>query len=170
MNEEPADGASGVFDPGVLIQPVLGLIFLAAGFFTLYLLGQVVTLTCERDDANRPNCVLITTWMEWRELRVRPLPQLSTAYVDESCDEDGCTYRVMLSTNFGDLPLTSAYSSGRTEKERKAQQIIAYLRDDTQPTLTMTERQGLLLLVPLAFLVLGLTMSVPAAWNAVRKR
>lgn len=170
MNEQELDESEGIFNPEVLIQPVLGLIFLAVGFITLYLVGQVVTLSCERDSANRPDCKLITTWMDVRELQVRPLPQLSSAYVQESCDDEGCTYRVMLRTNFGDLPFTSAYSSGRLSKERNVQQILTYLQDSTQPSLQMREGGGLLMLVPVTFLILGLAFSLPAAAKAFRRR
>jgi hypothetical protein len=156
-------------DPGVLIPPFLGFLFIGVGLATMYFIGRVNTLTCSRDITNNQTCALITTWMGLTELSVRPLPQLTSAYVQDNCDEDGCTYRVMLSTRFGDLPLTSIYSSGKVDKQQKAEQVRLFLQDNSQAELKISEGGGLFILFPLIFIGMGLFLCTAALANLFLK-
>lgn len=155
-------------DPGVLIVPFLGFLLFSAGLITLYLVGRVSTLSCARNEPGEPQCALITTWMGMTQLSDKPLATLSSAFVDESCDEDGCTYRVMLRTAREDLPLISSYSSGRTDKQMKVDQVLSFLADSSQKSLQITDGGGLFVLIPVAFAGVGLWMCVTSLWKLFR--
>jgi hypothetical protein len=147
-------------DPAVLITPFLGFLLFGAGLVAMYFIGQVSNLSCTRNVETEVKCSLVTTWMGLTQLSDKPLAKLNSAYVQESCDEDGCTYRVMLSTLREDLPLISSYSSGITDKQRKVDQILSFLSDDSQPNLQVADGGGLFILFPLFFLGAGLWMGV----------
>lgn len=147
-------------DPGILITPFIGFLLLGAGLLFMYWLGQVNTLTCRRELQSGMQCHLVTTWMELVELDDRPLAPLSAAYVDESCDEDGCTYRVLLSTARADLPLIDSYSSGITDKQLKVDQIQAFLTDANQTELKIKDGGGFFIIIPVAFAGAGLWMCI----------
>ena len=147
-------------DPGVLIMPMLGFLLFSAGLLALYFLGQVNTLSCTRSVQVEIKCSLVTTWMDLTQLADKPLAPLSSAYLDESCDEDGCTYRVMLRTAREDLPLISSYSSGSIDKQIKVDQILAFLADRSQASLKISDGGGLFILIPLGFAGVGLWMCI----------
>ena len=156
-------------DPGTLISPFLGCLLIGAGLAALYFVGQVTTLACSREQANRPNCAMITSWMNLTELSQRPVPQLTTAYIQDSCDEDGCTYRVMLSSSFGDLPFSKIYSSGMADKQYKVDQIKVFIQDSSQTNLAISEGSGLFIIIPLIFIGVGVYLSASALANVFKQ-
>ncbi|BAJ64561.1 MULTISPECIES: hypothetical protein [Anaerolinea] len=138
---------------------ILAFVFVAAGLGTAYLLGQVHTLTCERT-AERQNCRIDVSWMGILPLRHQTLPRLEGAWVDESCDEDGCTYRVVLQTVSADFPLGVGYSSGKASKEEIVQKIQAFVKNPAQPVLEVKTGGGLWILFPLVFLLTGFWLGI----------
>ena len=89
------------------------------------------------------------------KLTDRPLRQVHSAWVDESCDDDGCTYRVVLETDQGQLPMGTAYSSGSTSKQEQADQVNAFVKDDSIRQVKIQAGGGLWLFIPLIFIALG---------------
>lgn len=74
----------------------------------------------------------------------------------ESCDDDGCTYRVELDSARGSMGLTSYYSSGYRSKEALAEQINAYIADPQKQTLELSTGSGFLgILIPVIFILAG---------------
>lgn len=138
---------------------LLAFLFVAAGLGTAYLLGQVQILTCERAPG-RQNCQIDTSWMGLIPLRHQTIPPLTGAWVDESCDEDGCTYRVILQTGSGDIPLGIGYSSGLHSKQEMAQKVQAFVADPSQPDLEIKTGGGLWILFPLTFLIMGVWLGI----------
>ncbi len=143
-----------------LIVPLMSAMFFGFGLLFLYLMGQVSTLDCSRVGNGGVNCSLLTTWMDLSPLDEKPISQIELAYVQQQCDEDGCTYRVTLHSRFGDFPLTSLYSSGKAEKEQMAHQINTFVQDTSQPTLRLKHRELWGLLLPLVFLLVGILLAV----------
>lgn len=144
------------------INPVtmlLSIIFVGAGLFFTYLLGRVTTLECTRQLA-LPQCNLRVTWMGLVDLSDRPLRQLRSAHVEESCDQDGCTYRVALETDQGRLPLDSAYISDLADRTTKVDAINTFVGSPDQPTLSVQDGGGLWIFFPLIFVVIGLVMGL----------
>jgi hypothetical protein len=93
----------------------------------------------------------------------RTLEGVSGASVGESCDSDGCTYRVDLSTAEGPVGLSGFYSSGRGSKELLAQQINDYVAETEVKTLEVqTEGTGWIVVFTAIFVFAGLAMLLAA--------
>ena len=95
--------------------------------------------------------------------------QLRGAYVQDNCDEDGCTYRVELRTAGGTVPLTSVYSSGLEKKRSTAERINEFV-DSRESKLTLQESAGwIAILASGAFLVAGLAVIILGTLGAIRR-
>jgi len=153
-------------NPEKFIFTILAVIFFGFGTLFSYLLGQVNTLTCERGDrVDDLTCRLTTSWMNIRTLKVRSIPRLDAAGIEEYCDDDGCTYRVILFSGAGNIPLSSAYTSAESSHRMTAERINTFLQDGSQQTLEVETGGGWILVVPVIFAVLGLFFS----WKTFRQ-
>lgn len=156
------------FDPDEWIRIFLGILFVGVGLLFTFIIGQVATLACNRmEDADR--CVLRVNWMGLSPLKEIPIEGLNGARVEESCDDEGdCTYRVLLITSRQALPLQSAYSSGRVEKEEIAAQINAFALDKTIPNLSVSQGGGFWVILPLGFIAVGIFLTINPLKHAFR--
>lgn len=133
----------------------LGIFISGLGLIALYLFGRTTDLTCTRLDEGTYTCRTETSFYHLLTLDSSGIRDLTGAGVDESCDDDDCTYRVLLQTSRGPKPLTSYYSSGYREKERIANQIIASLQEG-RPSFELSVGPGFVgTLVPLLFILMG---------------
>jgi hypothetical protein len=154
-------------DPDYLIMTFLAVLFVGIGLLTAFLLGKVSTFSCARaDDADR--CVLRQNWMGIAPLKETRIEDLQGAQVETSCDDDGCTYRVLILTARQNFPLIAAYSSGQQSKERMVDQINAFVKDRSIPSLEVRDGGGFWMIFPLIFLVVGLGMAVKPLIAALR--
>jgi hypothetical protein len=109
-------------------------------------LGNQTTLTCSR--SGQAVCTLTQKTMLKTSTRTIPLSQLREAYVESNVDSEGDeTFRVVLRTASGDVPLTSSRSSGYAGKRDVANQINAFLQSSGSPTLTVEQDDRLLLYI-----------------------
>jgi len=122
-------------DPDQLIRGGLGLVFFLAGLAVMLFLGNKVTLTCVRSLPPPGICTLRSANMVHAQEKSFAITELSGASIDVSHGDDGDTYRVVLQTTGGSVPMTSYYSSGTSAKQQAVDQINAFVRYDTQPTL-----------------------------------
>jgi hypothetical protein len=78
--------------------------------------------------------------------------------VEESCDDEGCNYRVVLTTLEGEQPLTSYFTSSWTGKEKTATQINDFIQSSSnRGTLSIQENSGLWAsLFSLVFVLVGI--------------
>jgi hypothetical protein len=153
-------------DPDDAVKSLLAVIFVGVGLLLTFLLGQVSTLTCNRvADADR--CVLRVNWMGLARLGETTIEGLQGARVDESCDEDGCTYRVVVVTALDSIPLEKGYSSGKTAKDESAEKINAFVRDRQIRDLEVSAGGGLWLVIPVIFLGMGVWMAGKPLKNAL---
>jgi hypothetical protein len=91
------------------------------------------------------------------------------AEVDESCDEDGCTYRVRVLTGRRSVPLTEYYSSGWGAKEKVADEINDYVARGGEEPLKV--RDGNVMLGALfggIFAIAGLGIAIGGLFGRVR--
>jgi hypothetical protein len=141
----------------------VGLSFFACGALFLAIFGQRYTLTCARPEPSQLTCERAGTWLGLISTGKRPVAGLSGAWVDESCDEDGCTYRVELDSTEGPVGLTGYYTSGYDDKAATAAEINGWLQQGGD-TLVVAEDSGILgVLLPAVFMLLGIGMA--AAWG-----
>lgn len=141
-------------DDSWLAAVVMAILLTSMGAFFTYLLGKEHTLTCTHRDGATP-CAIHITWMGLVDLSVQPLDGLRSASVEENCDED-CTYRVLLETRGGMIPFPAVYSSGSVDKTKTAEQINQFMANAEQPTLQVKTGGGFFVLIPAAFMAVGL--------------
>jgi hypothetical protein len=120
-----------------LIRGGLGLVLFIAGLVVMLFFGNNVTLTCVRSLPPPGFCTLRSANMVSARETIIPIPDLSGAAIDVSQGEDGDTYRVLLQTTRGSLPMTSYYSSGLSAKQQAVDQVNSFLIYDTMQTLSI---------------------------------
>jgi hypothetical protein len=147
-------------DPDQWTLYFLSVVFVGVGLLVLFFLGQNDTLRCTRTGGTQVHCTLTTTWMNISRLKEVTFSSLISANTEENCDEDGCTYRVMLVTSSGGLPLTNVYSSGYESKQKMVDQINSYLRTSDQRSLEIESSSGLWIVLPVFFILVGIGLGV----------
>ena len=157
-------GSSGTVG-GILF----GLAFCSCGLIFFLVFGQSYTLRCSRPEPSQVSCVRERRWLRSVATGSERVDGLSQAWVGESCDEDGCTYRVELATAQGEMPFTGYYSSGYDEKAVVASEINTFLADPRIPELEVRSDAGLFgFLLPAIFIVVGLGVAVASATSVLR--
>lgn len=155
-------------DLGQLTPPelILSVLFVGAGLFFLYLLGQQTTLICTRTGAME-QCTLQTSWMNLVQLNHHAIEDIRSAWVENQCDDDGCTYRVVIRTDRGEIPLGQAFSSGMASKEHNAEQINAFASQQRNE-LKVSEGGGGWILIPIVFTILGIRLIYRPLWATLQ--
>lgn len=131
---------------GNLFPILFGLAFILLGLGLGYLLGQRYALTCTRPEPAYVDCQLERTLLGY-PVGSRSLPRVSRAYLDVSESSDGDTYRVVLVTAGGEVPLTGYYSSQWAPQWQAVRELEAFLAGSETSTTTVytgTGRLGLL--------------------------
>lgn len=134
-----------------------GLGLIACGCLFSILFGEAITLTCTRVESTQIRCERRAVWLGLvpRDTEIVRAPY--AARVEESCDQDGCTYRVTLDTETGPAPLTGFYTSGLPARQETADRLNTFLQDHTQKTVTVQANTGLSgALLPLVLMAIGL--------------
>jgi hypothetical protein len=150
----------------VISATLYGLVFTACGCVLSLIFGQAAILTCNRIEPSQIECVRQTKWLRWVPVGEQSIPELRGAEVGQSCDEDGCTYRVELNTAEGLIPLTTYFSSGAGPKQEATERINAFLQNPQGSSLTVRSDAGLLaFILPFAFVLVG---PLIAMWSVVR--
>lgn len=137
---------------------LVGGLFIATGFVPSLFIGDQ-TLECDRA-TQRCQIERSTLWQTTSEQF--SLNHLEAAEVDVSRDSDGDrTYRVLLQTYEGSIPLTTYFSSGRSMHSNQVQTINAFLQDANQPSLLIRQNDSWIgLLFSGVFTLLGGVMVV----------
>jgi hypothetical protein len=141
-----------------LFPIVFGGVFVLMGTVFLYFLGIQTQLECRRSDGL--NCTLRTTWMYLFEINQTNVANLQKSWVDSRCDQDGCTYWVVLTTANGDMRFDDSASSDRDPKTLIAKQINTGLQDASQTSFTASSQDGWWIILPLVFIIIGLAIAI----------
>lgn len=108
------------------------IVFVLVGMGVLFL-SSSATLTCERAAGS---CTLERTGVVGGGSESLVLGEIQSAFVQERrSGEGGATYRVVLETERGTVPLLLSSSSGRKGKDAVAQEINGFLGDLSAPSL-----------------------------------
>ena len=107
----------------LLKSAIWGMIFTGAGILALYFFARTTTLSCERGPKDQVMCVKSENLLGILDFKDEHISSLENAWVSESCDDDGCTYRVELDAARDTFHLTSYSSSGYRSKEEMAHQF-----------------------------------------------
>lgn len=126
-------------------------------------MGFTSKTTCEHIEPEQVECTISRTIYSIIPVGSVTANRVSQAWVDRNCDED-CTYRVVLTSADGDVPVTDMYSSGYEDKRQLADEINAYLAaEDSNPVefkSSIMSSMGIFILLPFVFFVIGvLTMT-----------
>jgi hypothetical protein len=135
------------------IALALGAVFLLVGLGVIAFGASLTTLTCERGGATPGSCTLAQQRPGRSTTRAIALQDVRGAQIEQSTSRSrrssstgnrnrtrsSTTYRVVLRTTRGDIPLTGAYSSGYEAKQRQVDQLTAFLADGSARTLTLRD-------------------------------
>lgn len=153
-----------------LSQILFGLVFAGMGWLSLYLFGQATVLTCARDGNDRISCLQEARWLGKLKVSESQIYDLRGAWVEDNCDSDGCTYRVVLSIGSGSQPLTKAFSSGEAGKQKLAEQINAFCKSESARSVEIQDKTSwMAVLVTGTFVVVGLGIAFVGARNLFQR-
>lgn len=142
-----------------LITPlVFGLAFTGFGFVFLLLGAYRSDLSCAHDELGQVNCSIQSSWLGYFPQPIRSALDVKEATVYESCDSDGCTYRVEFQTASGSVPLNNVYSSGYSDKEAIANEVNSFIYGSGTNELYLHTDLGMgwFILIPVLFTLIGL--------------
>ena len=152
----------------LLKAAIWGMVFTGVGILSLFFFARTTTLTCERGPKDQISCVKSENLLGMLDFKDEHIPSLENAWVSESCDDDGCTYRVELDAARGTFHLTSYSSSGSRSKEETASQINSFIHSSSEQTLKIKTSTGLLgLILPAVFILAGLILTFSHVRNAM---
>ncbi len=123
---------------------VFGFVIITFGVVVLFMLGGKTTITCSRSGKQAGKCQIISTSLVTSYTTPLELKDLQGAELDGSSSTDGVTYRVVLLTIQGKMPLTSYYSRGSGIKQRVIEQVNDFLNDPAAKLLLATQDEGAL--------------------------
>ncbi len=136
---------------------LFGLVFLILGLVFMFVFGQVSELRCEKPQLYVVQCSLEQKFLGIFHVSAKSFLDVNDAWVETSCDDDGCSYRVVLLTSDGQQPMTNYYSSGLSDKEDMAWEINSYIQAEGNASLFLTEKSGLFpALFSMVFVLVGL--------------
>ncbi|MGD8758940.1 MAG: hypothetical protein PVJ07_01660 [Anaerolineales bacterium] len=126
---------------------VFGLIFVVTGFVIIFFWGRSITVTCNRAPNLRVSCTSESKLLGLFRVDKDVIAGLEAAWVDESCDEDGCTYCVVLTTSRGEVRPDSTYDSTYASKVDLAGRINSFLQGTEEETVAFQFTKGFVLTV-----------------------
>lgn len=137
---------------------LIGLFFMVIGLVFMFIFGQVTDLSCTKNAAGRAECSTEVKFLGVFTLSSSAFKDVYRSEVEESCDDEGCNYRVILTTIEGQRPLTAYYTSDWSGKEKIAAEINDYIGASAgRESLSIQENSGLWAsLLSLAFALIGL--------------
>lgn len=139
---------------------LFGLLFLGVGILAVFIFSRIGELSCTRLEPSYFTCVRNTKLFGIVPFGEDELPTIRQAYVSESCDSDGCSYRVDMVTDEGDISLVDYYTGGMGAYNRqteKVTQINAFVNDSNVETLDIGAGLSEILLsfLPMLFVFVG---------------
>ena len=147
-----------------LLRFLLGGMLVFIGIVSFVLLNSTVTLTCIRPSNMPHQCEIVSTGkLRTYKQQIR-LDEITGASIEKSTDwlrkrGSRTNYRVVLDTKGGPVPLTEGFSSNLRQRQRTVDQIAAFLRNRTKPTLEIKESDaGIAVIVAIVFGAIGVTL------------
>jgi hypothetical protein len=109
---------------------LIGLLIIGFGKAMVFIFGKVSTVMCQRAEPAQVKCVKQESWLGLIPISETMIVNAESAYVDDHIDsEDGdLTYRVVIKSDKGDVPMTSFYSGNYGNKGDTAMAINNLLK------------------------------------------
>ncbi len=118
---------------------LFGSVFVVAGLAAMVFFGELATLTCQRLEPTQGSCQFVRSGLLGSDETTIPLNQLQSAKVDVIASSKGDTYRVVLLTDGGKVPFTTASSSGAEGKQKNADRINAFIGNSGKTSLRVQQ-------------------------------
>jgi hypothetical protein len=118
--------------------------FVAVGLVIALFFGQVSVLECVHPEPSQVVCEKEVRLLGLVPVGRETIRDVRGAWLDDNCDSDGCTYRVVLRTDGSDVPLTSYYAAGQRAKEEMADRINTYVEQESEGLLRLRAGSALL--------------------------
>lgn len=135
---------------------IMGLVFVLVGFAVFFFLGQVASLDCSRIEAGTPDCHLTQSLLGFT-IKEQHIEKLIDARVVENRDSDGdATYKIILETREGNIPLSTYTSSGKQNMMNIVAEITTFLQKSQEQSLSVHYGGRSSQIMPLVFLLVGL--------------
>jgi hypothetical protein len=118
-----------------MIGRILKYLLMMAGtvvFFGLFvfIFGNSTELTCARLASENPTCKINRLFLDRYQVSSRIVENVTDVEIDESCDEDGCSYRAVLYTAGGEnFPVNDVYTD-RGPVRKQVAEIESFLASD----------------------------------------
>jgi len=146
----PRLGCTSLLFAGLFI--FMGVVF---SFYT----GNRIHLDCNRQPDQVVDCKIQARWYGLMTMSETTINGLTNASLDEHCDEEDCTYRLILDVSGSKTALTDYYSVQKSPKEEAIQQIQAFLNNPKADSLSLdigsTAEAGVINLLPPGLIGLG---------------
>lgn len=124
------------------LQVLLGIVFLGAFVAITFGMGQSVNVSCSPMGGEGVTCTLRFKVMGVWDTKVVTIRNVREAIVEEGHDEYGRPeglYRVVVSTPNENVPLTEAYTAGRSEKMAFVKSFNSWLKDTREQKFTFNQ-------------------------------
>lgn len=128
-------------------EVLFGLPFLLFGCYFFVMSTVNTQLTCQRLEPTIVSCDIDSSSVILGD-ETTHIRQLTGAELDVNYDsEDGNTYRVMLHTDAGNIPLTKGYDKSRLQRQNDSDTIARFITNDgiENPTHLKIEQKGSLI-------------------------
>ena len=123
-----------------LVPMLIGSFFVVAGLGAIMIFGELATLTCQRVQPTQGSCQFVRSRLLGSNETTISLNQLQSAKVDVTVSgKGGGTYSVVLLTDGGEVPFTTASSSGAEEKQENADRINAFIANPGKTSLRVQQ-------------------------------
>lgn len=123
-----------------LVPMLVGSFFVVAGLGAIMIFGELATLTCQRVQPTQGSCQFVRSRLLGSNETTISLNQLQSAKVDVTVSgKGGGTYSVVLLTDGGEVPFTTASSSGAEEKQENADRINAFIANPGKTSLRVQQ-------------------------------
>ena len=152
---------------GILSMLFLGIIFTASGAAVVHFFGHDIYLEGSRDTGV---CEITRVGLLGKSEVVEsfPVDRLQGATVLRSKTSDGdSTYKVIIETQDGSIPLTGYASSGRSKHDANADKINAFAKGQSD-VLSIKQSGTGIRIVGLLFAGIGLLMLLGFVWMLIK--
>ncbi|NEU80935.1 hypothetical protein [Nostoc sp. UIC 10630] len=123
--------------PAAILYWFFGGFFIAGGVLLITTLAKTTTFTCNRVEPTQESCQLITKSILKSQVKTWNLKEVIGAKLDTSTTA-GNSYPLVLVTSNGSIPI-DLVNANSTQKESKAAQINAYLKNSREAKLAIHE-------------------------------
>lgn len=116
----------------IICSIICGIGFVCLGSIFIYESLHTITLECTRSGGGVTSCRVQKKFLDKQLVQEVSIRNPKGAYLETDCDEDGCSYSIFLSSDFGPIRLSPISDPFLGEKEVLVDQINKYIEHADQ--------------------------------------